>query len=36
MRELLPTDRRSAIERIIDEEKEHFVKLSTMKKRLGC
>ena len=36
MRELLPADRRDAIERIIDEEKEHFMRLSTMKKRLGC
>jgi rubrerythrin len=35
MRELLPEDRRDAIERIIDEEKEHFVRLSAMKKRLG-
>jgi rubrerythrin len=35
MRELLPADRRDAIERIINEEKEHFVRLSTMKKRLG-
>ena len=35
MRELLPADRRDAIERIIDEEKEHFVRLSTMKKSLG-
>ncbi|MBN2437868.1 MAG: ferritin family protein [Deltaproteobacteria bacterium] len=36
MRELLPADRRDTIERIIDEEKEHFIRLSTMKKRLGC
>ena len=35
MRELVPADRRDAIERIIDEEKEHFVRLSAMKKRLG-
>lgn len=35
MRELLPADRRGAIERIIDEEKEHFMRLSTMKKHLG-
>ena len=35
MRELLPPDPQGTIERIIDEEKEHFVRLSAMKKRLG-
>ena len=35
MRELLPADRRDAIDRIIDEEKEHFVRLSAIKKRLA-
>lgn len=35
MRELLPTDRREAIDRIIGEEKEHFLKLSNLKKRLN-
>ncbi|MEW6333417.1 MAG: ferritin family protein [Thermodesulfobacteriota bacterium] len=34
IRELLPADRRGAIDRIILEEKEHFKKLSEMKKRL--
>ena len=34
MRELLPADRRDAIEQIIEEEKEHFVRLSNLKKRL--
>lgn len=34
MREMLPADRRDAIERIIDEEKEHFVRLSAIKKGL--
>jgi rubrerythrin len=34
IRELLPADRREAIERIILEEKKHFMKLSEMKKRL--
>lgn len=34
IRELLPADRREAIERIIREEKKHFVKLSDRKKRL--
>jgi rubrerythrin len=36
MRELLPEDRRDAIGKIINEEKEHFTRLSAMKKRLGC
>jgi len=36
IRELLPADRREAIERIILEEKKHFMKLSEMKKRLTC
>jgi rubrerythrin len=35
MRELLPADRREAIERIIAEEKEHFVRLSALRKRIG-
>jgi rubrerythrin len=35
IRELLPADRREAIERIILEERKHFVKLSEMKKRLA-
>ena len=35
MRDLLPADRREAIERIIAEEKEHFVRLSALRKRLG-
>lgn len=35
MRELLPTDRQTAIERIITEEKGHFKKLSEIKKHLG-
>jgi rubrerythrin len=34
IRELLPADRKEAIERIILEEKKHFMKLSEMKKRL--
>jgi rubrerythrin len=34
MRELLPEDRRAAVERIILEERKHFTKLSEMKKRL--
>jgi rubrerythrin len=34
IRELLPADRREAIERIILEERKHFVKLSERKKRL--
>ncbi|MBU2055610.1 MAG: ferritin family protein [Proteobacteria bacterium] len=33
MRELLPADRREAIERIIAEEKAHFKRLSQMKER---
>jgi len=36
MRELLPADQRNTIEKIINEEKEHFMSLSKMKKRLGC
>jgi rubrerythrin len=36
IRELLPADQREAIERIILEEKTHFMKLSEMKKRLTC
>jgi rubrerythrin len=36
MRELLPADQRGTIEKIIDEEKEHFIRLSIMKKHLGC
>jgi rubrerythrin len=36
MRELLPADQRDTIEKIIDEEKEHFIRLSIMKKHLGC
>jgi hypothetical protein len=35
MRELLSADQRGPVERIIAEEKGHFVKLSTLKKRLG-
>lgn len=35
MREMLPADQRGAIEQIIDEEKDHFMRLSTMKKQLG-
>lgn len=35
IRELLPADRREAIERIILEERKHFVNLSEMKKRLA-
>lgn len=34
IRELLPADRREPIERIILEEKKHFMKLSERKKRL--
>ena len=36
MRELMPANQRQPIERIIEEEKGHFKKLSAMKKRLGC
>jgi rubrerythrin len=36
IRELLPADRREAIEKIILEEKKHFMKLSEAKKRLAC
>jgi rubrerythrin len=35
MQELLPAGRRDAIERIIAEEKEHFVRLSAMRGRIG-
>lgn len=35
MRELLPEDRRGAIEEIIAEEKDHFMRLSTIRKQLG-
>jgi rubrerythrin len=35
MRELLPADGRAAIERIITEEKEHFVRLSALRKHIG-
>ena len=35
IQELLPADRREAIERIILEERKHFMKLSEMKKRLN-
>lgn len=35
MRELLPANQQTAIERIITEEKGHFKRLSEMKKRLG-
>ncbi len=34
IRELLPTDQREAIERIITEEKGHFTRLSAIKKKL--
>jgi rubrerythrin len=34
MRELLPKDQGEAIERIIAEEKEHFIRLSAMRKRI--
>ena len=34
--ELLPANRREWIERIIAEEKRHFMMLSEMKKRLSC
>lgn len=36
IREFLPADRRSAIDRIIAEEKDHFTRLSEMKKKLAC
>jgi rubrerythrin len=36
IRELLPADRREAIEQIITEERKHFMRLSEMKKRLTC
>jgi rubrerythrin len=35
IRELLPADRREAIDRIILEERKHFMKLSEVKKRLS-
>ncbi len=35
MRELLPPNQREAVDRIITEEKEHFVRLSALKNRLG-
>ncbi len=35
MRELLPLDQREAIERIIAEEKEHFIRLSALRKRIS-
>src|SRR5512138_3937351 len=35
MREMLPADRCAAIDRIIAEEKEHFIRLSAMRKRIG-
>ena len=35
MRELLPAEECGAIDRIIAEEKEHFVRLSAMRKRIG-
>ncbi len=35
MRELLPPEECRAIERIIAEEKEHFVRLSALRKRIG-
>ncbi len=34
IRELLPADQREAVERIIAEEKEHFIRLSAMRKRI--
>jgi rubrerythrin len=34
--EMLPADGREAIERVIAEEKRHFMTLSEMKKRLSC
>jgi len=36
IREFLPADRRSAIDRIIAKEKAHFTRLSEMKKKLAC
>lgn len=36
MAELLPSDQRKPIERIIAEEKGHFVRLSGLKKEPGC
>jgi rubrerythrin len=36
IREFLPADRRSAIDRIIAEEKAHFTRLSEMKKKIAC
>ena len=35
MRELLPAEECGAIERIITEEKEHFIRLSAMRKRIA-
>jgi rubrerythrin len=35
MRELMPADRSEAIERIIAEEKEHFIRLSAMRKGIN-
>jgi rubrerythrin len=35
MREFMPADRSEAIERIIAEEKEHFIRLSAMRKRIN-
>lgn len=35
IRDLLPADRRESVDRIIQEEKRHVVKLSEMKKRLA-
>jgi rubrerythrin len=36
IREFLPADQRTEIERIITEEKGHFMRLSEMKKKLAC
>ncbi len=35
MREMLPAGECAAIDRIIAEEKEHFIRLSALRKRIG-
>ncbi len=35
MREMLPAEECGAVDRIINEEKEHFIRLSSLRKRIG-